>query len=68
MLNEEVLAAVEHGAFKIYTASTMEEAVELVTGRHWDEGEWSVTRAVTDHLKELRKVYLQGQPGHVTVA
>ncbi|MBL90719.1 MAG: ATP-dependent protease [Myxococcales bacterium] len=68
MLNDEVLAAVEHGAFRVYTAKTLEEAMELVTGRDWDDGEWSITRAVTEHLRELRKVHLAGLPGHTTVA
>ena len=63
MLNEDVLQAVSHGGFKVYVVETLEEAMTLVTGRSWDEGEWSITRAVTDQLKELRRIYLKGQPG-----
>jgi lon-related putative ATP-dependent protease len=62
MLNDDVLQAVAHGGFRIYVVETLEEAMTLVTDRSWDEGEWSIVRAVTDHLRDLRKIYLQGQP------
>ena len=68
MLNEEVLQAVTHGGFKIFVVETLEDAMTLVTGRSWDEGEWSITRTVTEQLKDLRKIYLKGQPGAVTSA
>jgi predicted ATP-dependent protease len=35
MLDEDVLEAVKRGRFTVRTVDTLEDAVEVLTGRHW---------------------------------
>lgn len=61
MLNEKVVAAVEAGKFHLYAVSTVDEAIELLTGRpagRRRDGRWpvnSIHHAVQKRLRELAK-------------
>ncbi|HSG05955.1 MAG TPA: hypothetical protein VLB09_06115, partial [Nitrospiria bacterium] len=73
MLNEKVRRAVEQGRFHIYAASTVDEVLEILTGRPagelQDDGAFppeTLNAAVSDRLREmgerLRELEPQARP------
>jgi predicted ATP-dependent protease len=63
MLREDVVAAAEEDVFNVYAVETVDEAIELLTGRpsgERDDGgvypEGTVNRAIDDRLSELAEL------------
>ncbi len=62
MLDEDVLDGVKAGQFKVYAIETLEDALELLTGRKWDEGDNPLRPAILERLHAFAEVHLQGAP------
>ena len=57
MLSEEVVEACSKGQFIIYTVESFEDALQILTGRSWKQGEnplESSIRSTLEHLHTLR--------------
>lgn len=56
MLNEEVVAACQAGAFEIYTVDTIEDALKLLTRRFWDKGDNPLKPAIFAMLERFHDI------------
>ena len=54
MLNEDIVEACKNGSFAIYTVSTFEEAIELLTDKSWNKGKNSLRNNIFKTLKHLQ--------------
>ncbi len=57
MLNEEVVQACKNDTFTIYAVDTLEQAIELLTGRSWSKGDNPLRQSIfrtLEHLQSLR--------------
>jgi len=56
MLDEDVMKGVASGKFRVVAVDTIEDALEVLTGRKWDKGKDALKTAITARLVELAKI------------
>ena len=56
MLDEDVVEACRAGRFKVHTIETIEDALELLTGRSWEKGKNAIGPVVLAQLEALAAV------------
>lgn len=56
MLEEAVVTACRAGTFSVRTVETLEDALEALTGRRWDQGKDALRPAILDTLQRLAEI------------
>ncbi len=56
MLREDVLESAEKGTFQIFAVDTLEDAMQILTGRSWDKGDDALKVAIMKNLERLHEV------------
>jgi lon-related putative ATP-dependent protease len=62
MLDEDVIEGCKAGKFSVITVETLEDALEVMTGRKWDKGKDNLKAAVIARLQELAKLQDRARP------
>ncbi|MES2504911.1 MAG: ATP-binding protein [Myxococcota bacterium] len=57
-LSEEVIEACEAGHFEIFTVGTFQDALTLLTGVAWNEGEHSIRGEIMKTLRHFKEIWL----------